>query len=128
MSLPNDIYYEIFAHILPNDYPTWNSVMLCNKQFLFIARKVFDPSVENNKPLRMSASKGYFGAGTFGDLSVTFLIHEIVQYLLKDKRVDPCDDYQFALMTSSVNGHHLVVRELLKDGRVDPSAGQNEGK
>jgi Ankyrin repeats (3 copies) len=51
---------------------------------------------------------------------------EIVKELLKDKRVDPSDDNNYAIRWASENGHLEVVKELLKDKRVDPSANNNE--
>ena len=46
---------------------------------------------------------------------------EVVQELLKDKRVDPSANNNYAIRWASEKGHLEVVQELLKDNRVDPS-------
>ena len=47
---------------------------------------------------------------------------QVVETLLKDLRVDPSADNQYAIRFAAYNGHLQVVETLLKDSRVDPSA------
>ena len=48
-----------------------------------------------------------------------------VKILLKDSKVDPSDDNNYAIRLASQGGHLEVVKVLLKDERVDPSALDN---
>jgi ankyrin repeat protein len=41
---------------------------------------------------------------------------EIVELLLKDKRVDPSDNNNYLIRWASINGHLEIVELLLKDG------------
>ncbi|KAJ3003293.1 UNVERIFIED_CONTAM: hypothetical protein HDU68_005759 [Siphonaria sp. JEL0065] len=63
----------------------------------------FDPSCQNNQPIRNSCGKGY---------------SEVVRLLLSDTRVIP--DGQ-SLVLASKQGHSDTVQILLADHRVDPS-------
>ena len=50
---------------------------------------------------------------------------DLVKMFLKDERVDPSADDNYAIIKSAENGHLDVVEFLLKDERVDPSAKDN---
>jgi ankyrin repeat protein len=51
---------------------------------------------------------------------------EVVELLLKDRRVNPSVDNNFAIRRASYYGHKEIVEILLKDNRVDPSDMGNE--
>ena len=63
-----------------------------------------------NKLFMNSAKKGHVG---------------VVKLLLKDPRVDPGADNNYAIKWASRNGHVEIVKLLLKDPRVDPSVDDN---
>ena len=48
-----------------------------------------------------------------------------VKLLLKDKRVNPSNNNNSAILLASQNGHLEIVKLLLKDKRVDPSESVN---
>ena len=48
-----------------------------------------------------------------------------MKLLLKDERVDPSADSNYAIQWTCSNGHVEIVKLLLADERVDPSAGNN---
>ena len=50
---------------------------------------------------------------------------EFVNLLLKDERVDPSADNNYAIKEASYWGYVEIVKLLLKDKRVDPSAEDN---
>ncbi|MDB4726487.1 ankyrin repeat domain-containing protein [bacterium] len=50
---------------------------------------------------------------------------EIVTILLEEKRVDPSDNYNYAIRKASEYGRDKVVKLLLEDERVDPSDNYN---
>jgi len=58
-------------------------------------------------------------AALFGDL-------EVVNMLLGDDSVDPCEYDNEALKCASFNGQIEILNRLLEDGRVDPSFSDNE--
>ena len=76
---------------------------LVQKNWLWFARRTFYPA----KTLCYASLNGYL---------------EVVRELLKDSRVDPSADNNYAIRWASRYGHSGVVRELLRDRRVDPSA------
>ena len=47
---------------------------------------------------------------------------EVVELLLKDERVNPAAEDDYAIGVAAKNGHEKVVELLLKDKRVDPAA------
>ena len=79
-----------------------------------------------------STNKAFIYACSIGDL-------EVVEFLLKDSRVDPTDAsnqgipfflsfYNWrAFVQASKNGHKEIVSLLLKDERIDPSSDNNKG-
>jgi len=48
-----------------------------------------------------------------------------IKILLKDKRVNPADDDNYAIKRASYNGHLEIVKLLLKDKRVNPADDNN---
>ena len=50
---------------------------------------------------------------------------ELVDLLLKDKRVDPTVLRNITLMDAITEGHPDVVERLIKDKRIDPTAYNN---
>jgi ankyrin repeat protein len=50
----------------------------------------------------------------------------VVQLLLKDPRIDPTADDNYAIRLASLYGHVSVVQLLMNDKRVDPSADNND--
>jgi hypothetical protein len=46
---------------------------------------------------------------------------KMIRELLKDRRVNPCDDNNALIRWASANGYLKSVRELINDPRVDPS-------
>lgn len=47
---------------------------------------------------------------------------DLVSFLLKDKRVDPCHNDNLCLLLTVINGDAPVLGLLLEDGRTDPNA------
>jgi ankyrin repeat protein len=50
---------------------------------------------------------------------------QVVAMLLRDKRIDPSVQDNYAIRFASANGHKDVVELLLRDKRVDPTAYNN---
>ena len=76
------------------------------------AVKKIDPSFDDNTALELATKKGEI---------------EIVDFLLKDSRVDPSNNGNQNILWAAVDrGHASVVKRLLKDPRVDPTVNDNE--
>src|SRR5690606_17610592 len=106
-SLPLPIAEEVFSFVASGSKEDRRNAMLVNSNWLRLARRTFYPT----KTLCYASVHGHL---------------EVVQELLKDKRVDPSARDNYAIQYASSNGHLEVVKELLKDKRVDPSAENNE--
>jgi hypothetical protein len=50
---------------------------------------------------------------------------KVVELLLKDPRVDPTAERNYAVRWASARGHDKVVKLLLADSRVDPTVLDN---
>ena len=120
--VPNEVILHIFT-FLPLE--TWFNVMIVSKRFLAVGnqqilhvililnikgREGFDPSINNNAAIIYASKHGKY---------------QIVDQLLKDRRVDPTANHSAPLRIASELGHVEVVKLLLKDGRSDPSAVNN---
>lgn len=70
-----------------------------------------DPTVWQNKPLRDALNNGHL---------------EVATLLLNDKRVNPGDCDNNAIVLACSKGQVKIVEFLLKDPRVDPNARNNE--
>jgi len=105
-----------------------------------IARNDFDPSALDNYAIRRASNNGYVEVVQLllkdrrvDSFAVTCAIcwasssgHvDVVQLLLQDPRVDPSALDNWAICWASDRGHVEVVQLLLKDSRVDPSADDN---
>jgi ankyrin repeat protein len=51
---------------------------------------------------------------------------DIVAFLLKDKRVNPSEDYNLTIRDAAEHGHFDIVELLLNDSRIDPSDFSND--
>ena len=119
-------YLSIIAYCRSNSFPI---IKLSNKekQSLFIASCCYNnlalakrllkcetvqPSVsaEDNRAIREASKYG---------------CKDIVEFLLKDPRVDPSARYNSPICQASSNGHKEIVEMLLRDARVDPSDNHN---
>ena len=100
------------GHVVPNGmhYACANGFLLYYKRFERIAGEEFDPSSCSNLCLRLAASAGHY---------------DMVQHLLKDKRVDPSDVEDMALIGACKQGYVKVVELLLCDSRVNAGARNN---
>src|SRR5690606_36616559 len=105
-TLPQPIAELVFSFVASGSKEDRRNAMLVNSNWLRLARRTFYPT----KTLRYASREGNL---------------EVVQELLKDIRVDPSAEDNFAIRGASSYGHLEVVRELLKDKRVDPSALNN---
>ena len=104
--LPQPIAELVISFVASGSKEDRLHTMLVQKNWLRLARRTFYPT----KTLRYASENGH---------------SEVVRELLKDSRVDPSADNNYAIQRASKNGHLEVVRELLKDSRVDPSAYDN---
>ena len=104
--LPQLIAELVISFVVSGSKEDRLHTMLVQKNWLWFARRTFYPT----KTLRYASVNGHL---------------ELVRELLKDSRVDPSADNNFAIQEASRYGHLEVVRELLKDSRVDPSANNN---
>jgi len=106
--IPDEILAAIFCFITSGS--DWFSILQVNQRFLRVARRAFDPSMNENNAIRWAARHGKL---------------EAVLALLRDDRVDPSQGGDKAIRWASWNGHTEVVRALLGDLRVNPSANDN---
>jgi len=107
-NLPNEILWNIFRFVGRDN---WLSALLTCRNWKSIGTYVFDPSIEQNRAIRVASRKGKL---------------ESVKFLLKDHRVNPSTHRNLPIRHAAAYGHHKIVRELLKDSRVDPSAFGNQ--
>jgi len=85
----------------------WLNVLLTCKFWCSIGKRVFDPSIRNNRAIRWASENGRTNC---------------VKLLLSDSRVNPGDVWNSAIRSAAYEGHLEIVIELLKDSRVDPRA------
>lgn len=71
--------------------------------------EIIDPSFENSYALAFASKYNL----------------EIVEFLLKDPRIDPSANYNLAITNACKDGNLAIVNRLLEDPRVDPSDNQN---
>ena len=76
--------------------------------------------------LRCQTRETFHDSGRMFGGSVRFGYEEILELLLKDSRVDPSAQNNYAIRFAVKNEHEKMVKLLLKDPRVDPSARYNE--
>ena len=86
------------------------SILCVSKHWLYISRKVIDPSIDDNCAIKWASKNGYV---------------KVVESLLRNPKV-----YTYARPTNGViifgrRKHKQVVVLLLRDKRVDPSAENN---
>lgn len=101
-TIVDDNLKDIIQYTANND---WFSVLLTCKRFHGIAKKIFDPSINNNEAIIYSCLRGQV---------------ESVKYLLKDTRVNPTAKRNCSIIYASAHGYLEIVKELLKDPRVQP--------
>jgi hypothetical protein len=51
---------------------------------------------------------------------------DVMKMLIKDPRIDPSANNNYAIRWASENGHTEIVKLLLNDNRVDPSDANNK--
>lgn len=83
---------------------SYGNLVLCNT--LLNNEKVSLPTKKHRTILEAACAEGHF---------------DVVQCLLKDKRVDPLEKESGALWAAVVNGHIEIIKLLLTDGRANPS-------
>jgi len=108
--LPLDIMKEIFSYI-PFVKLNWFNFAIACKPFAVIAKKLFDPSVYEQKALRYAVLHGKANS---------------VKILLEDPRVNPGVYSQQCIITASTNGNVEIVKLLIQHPLVDPSADEHK--
>ncbi|KAI9350659.1 hypothetical protein BDR26DRAFT_929979 [Obelidium mucronatum] len=127
LSYQTAIYGEILAsdewpqvHTIPLELDMGNNLMWFRRWPLTQPLKTvatlayhspyFNITVQKNRLFRWSCRAGYL---------------EAVKLLIKDPRVNPADDNQYAIRCSAEAGEMEVVLLLLQDPRIDPSGKGN---
>ena len=98
--IPDEILAAIFCFITSGS--DWFSILQVNQRFLRVARRAFDPSMNENNAIRWAARHGKL---------------EAVLALLRDDRVDPSQ------VELSPTGHPFFALRIvyfLKDDKIDP--------
>jgi ankyrin repeat protein len=132
MELPRDEWTQVISFL---DYRDLGRLAQCSRGFYELTQDYIDPTMDNDTPIIVSCSRGYYLAA---------------KKLLADPRVDPhaesdlalkgavmngklscldlllqldfpLDSLNIALVEASKRGSIDIVRRLLRDGRCDPS-------
>lgn len=60
-ALPTEIL-EVILDFVPFGGKSWLSCLLVSKEWLYVGKRVFDPSVKNNRAIRWAAEAGKLDA------------------------------------------------------------------
>jgi len=104
--LPQKKQNSIFSLKVWKHCEQWRSVLLTSRRFNAVGKICFDPSVFANRAIRWACKYEKI---------------QVVQYLLKDPRVNPSVQDNSLLINAIQKDNLPIVQELLKHPMIDPS-------